>query len=163
MEPDFGSLIKALSENCVDCVIIGGVAMAIHGSSYTTEDFDIAYDRDKQNIQKLVAALKPFDPRLRVQGESKGVRFPFDEHTIANGADFTLPTDAGAVDLLSHIDGFQTYTEVKASSQPVHAFGCEVAVLSIDGLIRAKRASARPKDLLAIPELEVLKDAEQQR
>jgi hypothetical protein len=137
--------------------------MAVHGSSYATEDFDIAYARGTENIQKLVTALKPLHPRLRVQGQPDGMAFPFDERTIANGGNFTLLTDAGNIDLLARIDGFQNYAEVKASSQPVEAFDCEMAVLSIDGLIRAKRAAARPKDLLAIPELEVLKEAQQQR
>ena len=81
MELDFAALINALSEKDVDCVIIGGVAMAVHGSSYTTEDFDIGYARDNENIQRLVAALKSFHPRLRAEGEPNGIPFPFDART----------------------------------------------------------------------------------
>lgn len=163
MAPDFEALIKALTTQGVNCVIIGGMAMVAHGSSYVTEDVDIAYARDRENIEKLVAALKPFHPRLRVQGEPEGVAFPFDARTIANGGNFTLLTDVGNVDILAHIDGFSNFEELQRASQRIEAFGHDVAVLSIDGLIRAKRASARPKDLLAIPELEVLKEAQEHR
>jgi hypothetical protein len=137
--------------------------MAVRGSSYTTEDFDIAYAHDEANIEKLVAALKPYHPRLRVQGEPSGVAFKFDARAIKNGGNFTLLTDAGNVDLLAHVDGFRDYADIKSCAGYVDAFGSEIAVLSIDGLIRAKRAAARPKDLLVLPELEVLKEAQERR
>jgi hypothetical protein len=39
------------------------------------------------------------------------------------------------------------------------AFDREVWTLDLPGLIRAKRAAGRPKDLLVLPELESLLDA----
>ncbi|MBV9272189.1 MAG: hypothetical protein JO165_13930 [Candidatus Eremiobacteraeota bacterium] len=163
MAPDFEALIKALTTHDVKSVIIGGLAMVVHGSTYITEDIDIAYERDQHNIERLVAALEPFHPRLRVRGEPNGLAFRFDVTTIKNGANFTLVTDVGNVDILAHIDGYGSFKELESDSERVEAFGYNIAVLSIDGLIRAKRASARPKDLLAIPELEVLKEVHEQR
>ena len=43
----------------------------------------------------------------------------------------------------------------------VDLFGYRFAVLSLDGLISSKRAAGRQKDLLALPELEALREATQ--
>ncbi len=37
-------------------------------------------------------------------------------------------------------------------------FDFDVKVLSLNGLIKAKRAAGRPKNLLVLPELEALKE-----
>jgi hypothetical protein len=47
------------------------------------------------------------------------------------------------------------------SSEEVNAFGIRFRVLTLDGLIRARRASARPKDLAQLPTLEALADMKQ--
>jgi len=43
-------------------------------------------------------------------------------------------------------------------AQSVDIDGIELLVASVDDLIRMKRASGRPKDLLAVAELEALRD-----
>lgn len=137
--------------------------MAIHGSAYTTEDLDLAYARDADNIEKIVAALAPLRPRLRVSGEPGGVAFLFDAMTIANALNLTLVTTAGNIDLLGSIDGFAGYADIKRSSAAIEVFSHTVYVLSLGGLIHAKRITGRPKDLLAIPELELLKESQERQ
>jgi hypothetical protein len=34
----------------VECVLIGGVAAALHGSSIPTQDLDVCYARDSANL-----------------------------------------------------------------------------------------------------------------
>lgn len=154
------TLIRALAQNHVDCVLIGGVAVTAHGSAYLTQDLDAAYLHDRDNIRKIVAALAPLHPRLRVPGSQEGIPFPFDEQTLYNGGNFTLRTDAGDVDILAHVGGFYNYEEIKQFSQPMELYGEHVMVLSLEGLIRAKKAANRVKDQLVLPELEVLLEAE---
>ena len=48
-----------------------------------------------------------------------------------------------------------------ATSKKLTFVGQECNVLSIEGLLRSKRAAGRPKDLMAIPELEALLELEQ--
>src|SRR4051794_35065378 len=49
----------------VDFVVIGGLAMVLHGAARVTEDLDICYGRDPANLARLVAALGPLQPRLK--------------------------------------------------------------------------------------------------
>ncbi len=156
-------MVEALTDNAIDFVIIGGVALAAQGSAYRTEDFDIAYAHTRENIAKLVQALRPLNPKLRVPGTDEAIAFPFDEHTLYNGGNFTLKTDAGNVDILAHVGGFFNYAEIKNFAQTMALYERDVLVLSLEGLIRAKKAANRVKDQLVLPELEVLLEAEKRQ
>ena len=152
------ALVLALSG--VRYVLIGGVAMRYHGSAFTTNDFDVAYDRAPENIRRVVEALKPLRPRLR--GTTDTVPFKFDERTIKNGLNFTLVTDIGDVDLLGSVAGFKNFDDVLRYSERKSLYGTSVDVLGLEGLIIAKRAAARTKDAAHLPELEALLEAQRQ-
>ncbi len=150
-------ILKALTSFKVDFVIIGGVAITTHGSAYLTKDLDICYSRANKNLGNIVAALSEFSPKFR--GFPVELPFVFDISTLRNGTNFTFITEIGDIDLLGEVAGIGNYDEVRQSSQFKELFGLKIRVLSIDGLIKAKRAAGRPKDLLVLPELEALKEA----
>ncbi len=149
--------IQSLAKNDVIFVLIGGMAIRSHGSSYLTQDLDICFSRNRENLQKIVTALAPFKPRLR--GFPKELPFIWDTATLNQGTNFTLQTNIGDIDLLAEVSGVGTYEDVLASSVIMNLYGYDVNVLSIEGLIRAKRAAGREKDLRVLPELEALQEA----
>ena len=149
--------IKSLVENQASFVIIGGVAITAHGSAYITKDLDFCYSRDKDNLQRITAALAPFRPRPR--GFPDNLPFVWDAGTLRNGANFTLVTDLGDIDLLAEVSGIGAYAEAAADCVVMQLYGYDVQILSLDALIRAKRAAGRVKDLLVLPELEALREA----
>jgi hypothetical protein len=75
---------------------------------------------------------------------------------VKAGLNFTLTTDLGAIDLLGEISGLGSYEGLKATSETLPLYGFEMSVLSLEGLLIAKRAAARGKDKEAIVELEAL-------
>ena len=46
-------------------VIVGGLAVTIHGSSYVTFDRDFCDARVRENLPRLAQALGPYHPRPR--------------------------------------------------------------------------------------------------
>ena len=100
-------LPTALCEADVSFIVIGGMAAVTQGSSYVTADIDIIYERHPLNFKKIVAALRPFHPRLRSIDEN--LPFVIDESTLRSGMNFTLTTDAGDLDLLGEIAGFSNF------------------------------------------------------
>jgi hypothetical protein len=76
---------------------------------------------------------------------------------------FTLLTTYGDLDLLGEIAGIGRYDDVASLSEPMTIEGREYQILSLEGLIRAKRAAGRAKDRQAIPELEHLLEIERMR
>ena len=146
--------LRLLGEYGVDCVIVGGIAAAIHGSLMLTNDLDVCYARDPANLERLAQALKSVHARLRNAPE--GLPFILDAETLKRGLNFTFTTDIGELDLLGEVRGVGGYEEVLADSLTVELFNYRFAVIDIGKLIAAKRAAGRPKDLIALPELEAI-------
>lgn len=154
---DFEKALTVLAEAQVRFVIVGGLAVTIHGSAYVTYDLDFCYARDAENLSRLVKALRPYNPRLR--GAPASLPFRFNEQTLKSGLNFTLTTDMGDLDLLGEVTGIGDYAAALAMSMPVELFGHDFDILTLEALIASKRAAGRPKDLLILPELEALHEA----
>jgi len=101
-------------------------------------------------------AVASYHPRLR--GAPENVPFRFDAETVKRGLNFALATDLGDLDLLGEITGIGSYDAVLQTSEWREIAGKRYLVLSLAGLIQAKRAAGRKKDLNALPELEALRD-----
>lgn len=147
-------VLRALDSAEVEVVLIGGGAMQLQGSAYMTEDLDFCYARTRKNIAKLARAMAPYHPRLR--GAPESLPFHFDAATIERGLNFTLKTDLGPIDFLGEVAGFADYEALKKTSEIMSIFGLQCRVLSLPGLIRAKEATGRKKDLEAVVELKSL-------
>jgi hypothetical protein len=153
----FREVLDALFEHQVECIIIGGVALLLHGSTRLTLDIDVLYKRSRENIRRLVAALAPFGPKLRLAREQKPIDFPFDEQTIWNGANFTLWTADFDIDLLASTEDLPSYEAALAESEVIQTNNARTfRILSLDALLRIKRRLNRLKDQLALPEIEAL-------
>jgi hypothetical protein len=156
-DPSFREILNALFEHRVECIIIGGVALMLHGSTRMTADIDILYNRSRENIRRLVNAVKPFAPKLRLVQNAEPVDFPFDEHTIWDGADITLWTLDFDIDLLASTEDLPSYEAVLPESEVIETNGGRTfRILSLDALLRIKRRLNRVKDQLALPEIEAL-------
>jgi hypothetical protein len=149
-------ILKILSDAEVRFVMVGDLVATAYGPAHTSHVLELCYDRGRDNIDGLAKVLEPFHPRLRVHPDDQP--FHFDPATIAREMNFPLTTDIGEVDLLGEVSGIGGYEDAKALSITLDLFGFPCAVLSLEGLIRCKRASARPKDLLMLPELEALRE-----
>jgi hypothetical protein len=153
---DLARLLKALHDAGVQFIIVGGVAATAHGSARVTQDIDISYSRAAKNLERIVAALRPFDPYLR--GAPQGLPFEWSTATLRAGLNFTLTTTAGDIDLLGEIVGGGTYEDLIPHTISAAIFGRETRILDLPWLIRVKRAAGRPRDLEVIAELEALRE-----
>jgi hypothetical protein len=153
---NIAGLLRVLASEHVDFILIGGVAAAVHGSARGTYDLDVVYARTQENIARVVRALLPLEPYLR--GVPRGLPFRWDERTIQAGLNFTLTTTLGPVDLLGEVTGGGDFSQLLPHSVQVEAFGVACLCLDLDTLIRVKRAAGRAKDLLAVADLEALRE-----
>ncbi|HYI12527.1 MAG TPA: hypothetical protein VEK57_25975 [Thermoanaerobaculia bacterium] len=152
----FRPLLAALSAESVQFVIVGGIAAILHGSARVTYDLDIVYNRSPENLQRLVAALGPFNPYPR--GAPAGLPFTFDFLTLKHGLNFTFDTTAGPIDLLGELSGIGSFPAVQQSAVATDMFGETYRFLDLDALIVSKKAAGRKKDVEAVAELEMIRD-----
>jgi hypothetical protein len=135
----------------VDFVVIGGVAAVVHGSAQITRDLDITYSDDVANLDALGAALVTLDARLR--GVAERVPFVPDAAALRHTGVLRLDTVDGPLVMLAGSVGYEHLRE-RALEVPVN--GVSIRVASMEDLLAMKRAAGRPKDLLAVEELEAI-------
>jgi len=153
VEPE--ALLRQLADHHVEYVMIGGLAMIVHGSTHIIKVLDVCYSRTQKNIAALAAAFAPLHPSLR--GAPPGLSFSFDVPTIQVGLNFTLITDSGNVDVLGEVTGIGKYEQALAQSEEKTVYDLKVPVLAFDALLVSKKAAGRTQDRLHILELEELK------
>ena len=149
--------LEVLVKHRVRFVVIGGFAAQLLGSPLLTQDVDVCYARDDENLERMAAALKELGSRLR--GAPADVPFVLDAKTLRMGDHFAFDTEAGALDILGHPSGARGgFEELEPAAEIFDLGKFTVKVVSIDDLIRMKRAAGRPKDLAAVEELGALRD-----
>jgi predicted nucleotidyltransferase len=158
--PNLRKLLEPLVSHGVDFVVVGGMAGISHGSNYPSFDLDVAYSRDRANVDRLVAALAEIEVRLR--GGPDDLPFLLDARTIENGANFTFTTPHGDLDVLGEVAGIASFEDLRASATQKEISGVPVRVAALDDLIAMKRAANRTKDKLMVEEYIAIAD-EQRR
>lgn len=161
---DLSLLFEALSRHGVDYVVIGGVAVQVHGHRRTTMDLDLAPDPRPENLRRLAAALdevdaRPLDPALA--GSEVSVIDP--ERLAVAPVVPLLTTRHGQVHILKEPKGARVFAQMRESALVVEVDGVEVAIVSLDDLIRMKKAAGRPEDLDDIAALTGREEKDQSR
>jgi hypothetical protein len=149
---DFVNLLERLVNNGVEFVIVGGFAGVVHGCTYVTQDIDICCDFSPANLLLLQKAISDLNPVHRMTPNRKKLKLS--DRTCEQFKNLYLDTENGQLDCLSFIDGLGNYSRVKQESEFVEVEDVKIRVLSLDALIKSKRALNRPRDKAAILQLE---------
>jgi hypothetical protein len=154
-------LFRALNEAGVRYVLVGGVALNLHGVERATMDVDIAIAIDADNLSRAVQAvralgLRPIAPvsweEILRPGQLE--RWYREKHMLALGlckTDGFAPTVDILIQPLVSFETLQHHSETKDIS------GTRVSIASIDDLIALKTGTGRAIDASDILALETLK------
>lgn len=153
-EIQYRAIVRSLTDAGVRFVVIGGVAMHLHGASNLTFDMDISFARDRANTELLAKTLTAQHAHPR--GFPAGLPFVVDAQTFRNNTNLTLETDWGAFDLLAEPEGVDGFDGLWERAVIMEIEGLAVRVASIPDLVAMKRAADRPKDREHIMQLEAL-------
>lgn len=129
--------------------------MIAHGSARLTQDLDICYSTDAANLQALGNVLIELGAKLH--GIPEQLPFVPDAWTLRRTMILTLDSDEGKLDLLVAPAGAPRYVLLRDRAIEVKLNGITVLVASLDDLEAMKRASGRPKDLIDLEEIEVIR------
>jgi hypothetical protein len=132
-------VIASLNQVGVEYVVVGGVALNIHGLLRATEDLDIFIRPDPGNIERLRLALKAVwdDPEIDhitaedLCGEYPAVRYGPPEGTLY-------------LDILTRLGEATLFSDLEAQEKEIE--GVRVRVATPRTLYRMKRDTVRPID-----------------
>ena len=161
MKSNFFDLLQRLVKADVDFIIVGGFAGVAHGCTYVTQDVDICCSFTPANLLRLQKALSGLHPVHRMTSKRQKLKLTKTNCTIYKN--LYLDTDIGQLDCLSFIDGLGDYQKLRSTCEILEVDRIKLSVLSIDALIKSKKAMALPRDKEAILQLEAIKKLKKQR
>ena len=153
--PDLETLLSRLVSCRVEFVVVGGYAAAAQGCTLVTMDVDICCRMTGGNLLRLQDAVADSHPVHRMTPQ----RLPLEltGKSVSGLKNLYLDTDLGQLDCLGEIAGIGDYERVLALSEEVELpFGI-CRILTVEGLIKAKKALDRPRDREAVLQLEALR------
>lgn len=140
---DFRELLCALNAARARFIVVGAYAVIHHTEPRFTKDLDLWVEPNKANAERVLAALRAFGA-------------PTAKLTAADLCDEDVVYQIGVapvrVDLLTHVAGLR-FPSAYRDALRRRFDGVAVRVLSLDDIIRAKRAAGRPQDLLDLERL----------
>jgi predicted nucleotidyltransferase len=146
-------ILRRLVDADVRFVLVGGLAAQAHGSTSLTNDLDVCFARDRDNLDALALVLGEIAAVRRGLPADAPPMPPLDARTLRAGSLFTLTTRFGDFDLLANPDPGFDYDTLLLSAVPAATAGIRVLAAGLDDLMAMKRAAGRPKDRV---ELEIL-------
>jgi hypothetical protein len=152
-------LLLSLREAAIGFVVIGGIAVGVHGYVRATKDLDIVADPEPENLARLSSLLHGLDAQHVGVGDFAAEEFPYDPtdpEQLAQGANFRLETRLGPLDIMQWVAGIEedpAYPALAREAITVPFRGEQLLVCGLNHLRAMKLAAGREEDLRDLREL----------
>jgi len=143
LNPDFLDFITFLDQRSVEYLIVGGYAVGFHGFPRYTGNIDFFVSLSGDNAEKLIQVLDDFGFG-GIGIEREDFLKPFFVIEIGR--------EPRKIQILTGIDGVN-FEECRQTAVQSEYLGRTLKFIGLDALLRNKKASGRPKDLIDVQEL----------
>ena len=150
MNPDFKDLLRCFNDCHVEYLVVGGYAVILYTEPRYTKDLDVWIWTTNENAERAFRALTQFGAPMA------GI---LPEDFAKPGFVFQIGIAPVRIDVLMSVDGL-TFEESWQNRVIVDFDGIASANPARSDLIRNKRASGRPQDLIDADNLERAPDAD---
>ena len=157
---DAAAAFKVLVTHHVDFVIIGAMAVAKHGFVRATKDVDIIPSPEEGNMRKLWEALVELKARPEVLRDfpERDLPVALSLESLTQGANWSLDTIYGRLDILQYIEGAlenpEDYARLRANAiASTQDFGI-LQFVGYNDLVDLKTIAGRDQDLIDLRSLE---------
>lgn len=146
------ALMEGLAAANIRAVVVGGMAVRLHGVNRVTDDVDVCYDTSVMNERALVTLLRAW--QARPAGLAAGTPFTVTREALGRTDTTQWRTMHGDLDLMRVVPHIGTYRDLIAHADTVTlSSGLTLPLVNIEALIYAKERTGRPRDLDAAHEL----------
>ena|SRR5438045_550889 len=148
---DLKRVVETLNRHGVRYVVIGGLAVYLHGGETPTLDVDLAFAQSDENIERLSNALADLGARPK---RGQGTSFRLAKTDLVSW--LHLESEAGDIDLIAKPPG-ATFEAIDEEHIEFDLDGVLLRVASPESLIQMKRKAGRPRDMRHVEELEAIR------
>ena len=151
-------LLETLSEARVDYVLVGGLAVQLHGYMRSTFDIDLVLAMNDENLCRFIEVAKRLEMKPVIPVDIDALRDSWQieqwhrEKGMLAFALRELRAGGNVIDVLVRPE--ISYERLLEDAVAAELSGNTVRIASIDHLVLMKRAANRPKDRLDIEALE---------
>jgi hypothetical protein len=157
---DYQTIFQKLNELKIDYLVVGGLAVNLHGVPRMTYDIDLMIHLSSENVRKLVDTLKewgyrpkiPADPMDLGNEDKRNSWIQEKEMKALNFYSESLPI--GEIDLV--ISSPVPYDDLKKRAVEIEVGGEKIPVISIHDLITVKVNAGRKQDLSDVEHLKMI-------
>ncbi len=142
--PDFAEMLRELSANCADFLVVGAHARAAYGDPRATKSLDIWVRPTPENARRVWAALGNYGAPLS-DIEVSDFASP--------GITFQIGIAPYRIDILTELTGL-TFEGAWPNRVTASFAGGAYPVISKSDFLTNKRATGRPKDLADVDHVE---------
>ena len=142
-EKDFVDLIHILQKHDAKFVLVGGLAVLIHGHFRTTKDMDIFYERSEENAIKISKSIQEFGFGY--------LKLSIEDILDKNGY-IKLGMQPVRIDLFCDLPGV-SFEEVYASAIDYEDEDVKLKVIHVNHLIENKLQVGRLQDITDVKNL----------
>jgi predicted nucleotidyltransferase len=154
-ELDIRGILAALTEEGVEFLLIGGVAVGFHGFVRGTKDVDVVPAPDRENLVRLSRALKGLDAQIDGAGDfdDEELPDPLDPEALALGGNWVLKTRLGRFDIMQWIGDEALWEKLSRAAVEAELDDLKLKIVDYDGLVALKEQAGRPQDLIDLQRL----------
>jgi len=144
LKQDYKDMIRIFLEEKVQFLLVGGIAVIFHGYVRMTKDIDLWILASKENAESVVKALAKFGAPMQ------DISTDDFEH---EGTIFQIGIEPIRIDIITKIAGLN-FEEANANARTIEIEDLKIPTISIQDLIKNKKASGRKQDLIDAEKLE---------
>lgn len=151
---NYPTIFKTLHDAEIRYVLIGGMAVVLHGYPRFTQDMDIVLDMEPGNAGKFLASMEMIGFAPRVPVPSAAFLDPLEREAWIREKNLQAFSFVCREDPFFVVDVLLTIPFESVPAVPLEAAGIQIPVIDRAALIRMKRATGRTQDLADAEALE---------
>ena len=163
----FEAIFKELDRRRIRYLVIGGIAVNLHGFARATGDLDIMLWLEEENLEKFVDMVKflrmkprapvPLESFLDPQQRSKWIK----EKGMKVFTVYNPKKEIEHIDVL--LEKYISFERAYKNREVISAGGIKISLLSIPDLIKLKKIAGRERDKIDIQALKQIMEIKNEK
>ncbi|MFA5098382.1 MAG: DUF6036 family nucleotidyltransferase [Candidatus Margulisiibacteriota bacterium] len=153
----YEDIIKKLNKKKIKYLLIGGIAVNLHGVQRATGDMDIMLAMDKSNLLKFVSAVEELGLEPKVPVDPRELADPVKVNEWKRKKNmkvfsfWDIDNPYIVIDVMT--ENYIAFERAYKRRKVIESWGVKVPIISMKDLIELKKIAGRPQDLADIEAL----------